>query len=179
MYALIALFDEKTEQAIKEIWKDLKENSISSYAYEVEDRRPHITLASYNDINMPEFVKQLDEFYNDKPTLDITLNSIGSFLNSGALFFSPTVTRPLIEFHSNHHKYFKQYNENPNSLYLPDSWIPHCTLANRLSPQKLSEAFNYCSIRYSTIYGKIKEVALIDASYKNKASLIYTKELLE
>jgi len=179
MYGLIALFDEKTEQVIKDIWKELKEKSISSYAYEVEDRRPHITLASYNDINITEFIKQIDDFYYDKPTLDITLNSIGSFLNSGALFFSPTVTRPLLDFHSNHHKYFKQFNDNPISLYLPDSWIPHCTLANRLSPKKLSEAFNYCSSRNSTIYGKIKEVALIDVSYKNKASLIYSKELLE
>lgn len=51
MYGLIALFDEKTEQIIKDIWKELKEQSISFYAYEVEDRIPHITLASYNDLN--------------------------------------------------------------------------------------------------------------------------------
>lgn len=179
MYGLIAIFDEKTEQVIKDIWKELKEKSISSYAYEVENRRPHITLASYNHIIKTEFIKQMDEFYNDKPTIDITFNSIGSFLNSGALFFSPTVTRELMEFHSNHHKYLKQFNDDPNSLYIPDNWIPHCTLANRLSPKKLSEAFNYCSIRNSNIYGKIKEVALIDVPNKNKATIIYSKELLE
>ena len=179
MYGLIAIFDEKTEQVIKDIWKELKVKSISAYAYEVEDRRPHITLASYHEIDKTEFIKQMDEFYYDKPTIEITFNSIGSFLNSGALFFSPTVTCQLIEFHSNHHKYFNQFNRNPNSLYLPDSWIPHCTLANRLSPKKLSEALNYCSIRNSTIYGKIKEVALIDVSNKNKAPIIYSKELIE
>ncbi|MFJ8511229.1 2'-5' RNA ligase family protein [Lysinibacillus xylanilyticus] len=125
MYGFIAIFDEKTEQVIKDIWKELKEKSISSYAYEVENRRPHITVASYNNINKTEFIKQMDEFYNDKPALDITFNSIGSFLNSGALFFSPTITRELMEFHSIHHKYLKQFNDDPNSLYLPDNWIPH------------------------------------------------------
>ncbi|MET0959895.1 MAG: 2'-5' RNA ligase family protein [Psychrobacillus psychrotolerans] len=179
MYGLIAIFDEKTEQTIKHIWKELKEKSISSYAYEVENRRPHITLASYNDINKTEFINKMDEFYKDKPTIDIMFNSIGSFLNSGALFFSPIVTRELLEFHSNHHKYFKQFNNDPTSLYLPNNWIPHCTLANRLFPNKLSEAFNYCSLRSSNIYGKIKEIALIEASNKNKVTITYLKELLE
>ena len=32
MYGLIAIFDEKTEQLIKEIWKQLSEKSISFYA---------------------------------------------------------------------------------------------------------------------------------------------------
>ncbi|TQR19414.1 2'-5' RNA ligase family protein [Psychrobacillus vulpis] len=179
MYALIAILDEKTELIIKDIWKELYEKSISIYAYEVENRIPHITLASYNDLNKAEYVKQMDEFYEDKSAIDITFHSIGSFLNSGALFFSPTVTIELMEFHSNHHRYFERFNDNPNSLYLPNNWIPHCTLANRLSPEKLSEAFNYCSKRNSTIQGKIKEVALIDVTNKNKAPIVYSKELNE
>ena len=43
MYGVVALFDEKTENIIKVIWEELREQSISFYAYEVEDRRPHIT----------------------------------------------------------------------------------------------------------------------------------------
>ncbi|WP_244668231.1 hypothetical protein [Bacillus sp. NTK074B] len=82
MYGLIALFDETTEQLIQDIWRELKERSISFYAYEVEDRKR-------------------------------------SFLNSGALFFSPNVTKELFEFHANHHKEFESFNENPHSLYLP------------------------------------------------------------
>lgn len=176
MYGLIAIFDETTEQIIKDIWKELKERSISFYAYEVEDRIPHITLAGYNDLNPSYFTKQMDVFYEGKQAIDITFNTIGSFLNSGALFLSPTVTTELIEFHSNHHKIFEQFNDDPNSLYLPNRWIPHCTIANRLSPEKLSKAFDYCSKRNATIAGQIKEVALIDVSNKNKAPIIYSKK---
>lgn len=43
MYGLVALFDERTEKIIKEIWKELQEKSISFYANEwkIED---HILL---------------------------------------------------------------------------------------------------------------------------------------
>ncbi|MRG86007.1 2'-5' RNA ligase family protein [Salinibacillus xinjiangensis] len=177
MYGLIAIFDERTEELIKNIWKELKEKSISTYAYEVEDRKPHITLASYNSLNKKEFIEQMDITYKNQTVIDIKFNIIGSFLNSGALFFSPTVTKDLIEIHSNHHKDFERFNDNPNSLYLPDNWIPHCTIANRLSEDKLNEVFNYCSTRYSTILGKIVNVALIDVSEKHKAPIIHSIEL--
>lgn len=176
MYGVIALFDDKTEKVIKEIWKDLKEKSISNYAYEVENRRPHITLASYTHIDKKTFMKQMDELYENKKDINITFSSIGSFLKSGTLFFSPIVTKELFEFHTNHHLSFNQYSDNPNSLYLPKSWIPHCTIANRLSPDKLLEAFNYCINRNDIISGKIKEVAIIEVSKPNVAPIIWSRE---
>ncbi|MCP8616232.1 2'-5' RNA ligase family protein [Salirhabdus salicampi] len=135
MYGLVALFDERTEELIKNLWEELKEKSISSYAYEVKDRKPHITLASYDSLNKTDFIKQMDVIYEKQSVIDFKFNTIGSFLNSGTLFYSPTVTKNLIEFHSNHHKNFERFHENPDSLYLPDNWIPHCTIANRY-PQK-------------------------------------------
>lgn len=177
MYGLIAMFDITTEQLIKNTWKELKERAISTYAYEVEDRRPHITLASYNNLNIADFTQLMNEIYINQSDIDIKFNTIGSFFNSGALFYSPTITKEMIEFHSNHHKNFKRFNDNPKSLYLPDNWIPHCTIANRLSPEKLSEAFDYCSKNSSTILGKIVEVALIDVSDKSKAPIIHSIEL--
>lgn len=178
MYGFIATFDENSEQMVKDVWGNLKENSISNYAYEVENRIPHITLASYNDLNKLDFIKQMEVIYENMLTIDITFNMIGTFLNSGALFLAPTITHELLEFHSNHHRHFEQFKDDSNSLYLPNNWIPHCTLANRLSTDKLSKAFNYCSKRTNTIYGQIKEVALIDVSIKNKASIIHSKTLI-
>jgi 2'-5' RNA ligase len=177
MYGLIAIFDEKTEQIIKEIWKELWERSISFYAYEVIDRIPHIILASYNDLNISDFAVQMDINHEGKSAIDITFNTVGSFLNSGTLFLSPTVTKDLIEFHSNHHLNFEQFNDNPNSLYIPNRWIPHCTLANRLSREKFFEAFEYCSNKLSSISGQIQELALIDVTDENKAPIKYSIKL--
>ena len=179
MYGLIAAFDQSTESFIKNVWKELKEKSISSYAYEVEDRIPHITLASYNQLNRGDFFDQMDETYQYQSKIDINFKSIGSFLKSGALYYSPTVTKGLYELHSNHHKDFGRFHDDSNSLYLPDHWIPHCTIANRLTQGKLQEAFHYCSKRHTTLFGKIVKVALIEVTEKHKAPIIYSKELME
>lgn len=182
MFWFIALFDEKTEQMIKEIWNDLSKNAISFYAEEVKDGRPHLTLGSYYDLNKKEFIQKADQFYNNTTRVDITFNTIGSFLNYQTLFLSPTVTTELLDFHSSHHDYFKEFSNNANSLYFPGKWIPHCTLANRLSAEKLSEAFSYCLKRNDTIYGKIREVALVELVGKDNntvdARIIYSKPLV-
>lgn len=177
MYGVVALFDAKTEQIIKDIWTELREKSISFYADEVVDRKPHITLASYHSLDMLRFIEQLDAFYENKPEIDIRFNSIGSFLNTGILYLSPHVTKNLIEFHENFHIQFKSFNDNPESVYLPEKWVPHCTLANRLSMDKLVEAYNYCLYRNDRIVGKIQEIGIIEMVSKNNAPMIYSKSL--
>ncbi|MFD1737903.1 2'-5' RNA ligase family protein [Bacillus salitolerans] len=178
MFGVIAIFDEKTERLIKEIWHELRERNISSYAFEVEDRKPHITIATYRDVNNKEFFKRMDDVYEGTQAVDITFESIGSFLNSGALYFAPTVTRKLNDLHVSHHRHFVQFNDIPDSLYLPNYWIPHCTIANRLSSENLTKAFEYCTNCYSKIEGRIDKIAVIDVTEKGKAPIIYCKKLV-
>ena len=178
MYAVVAIFDTKTEQIIKNIWQELKKQSISCYAFEVEDRRPHITLASYNKMYINEFIREMGSFCHHQSAISINFKTIGSFLNSGTLFLSPTLTKDLFDLHLSHHKHFEKYNNNPHSLYLPNHWIPHCTIANRLPLDKLKEAFSYCSERISDINGKLVEIVLIEVLDKKKeAPTVFSKKL--
>jgi len=182
MYAFIALFDEQTEQIIWEIWRELIENSISFYGEEVKERRPHITIASYNHVDISEFVRRMDEYSSDKTALNITFGSIGVFSGSGTLFFAPTVTRELIDFHMSHHEHFSEFNDHTDSLYVPGRWVPHCTIANRLSHEKMIEAFSYC-VRKNQISGKVKKVALMKVVYENgkcvQAPIVHIRVLHE
>jgi 2'-5' RNA ligase len=177
MYGVIALFDEKSEQFIKDIWRNLRDLGISNYAYEVEDRRPHLTLASYTNLDLEAFKKKMNRVYENQRVLPVTFSSIGSFIGSGTLFFSPTITKNLMDFHLQYHLQLEGFTNDPDSIYLPDKWIPHCTIANRLSPRKLSEAFHFCSYKGEAFSAFIQEVALIDASQKNKAPILYSIEL--
>lgn len=179
MYGVIAIFDEMTEKMIKQIWCDLKEAGISSYAYEVENRIPHITLASYDDLDTVDFINRMTIFYSNKHAIDFTFSTIGSFFRSGAVFFQPTLTNDLLALHAEHHHYFEEYKPQSNTLYLPNHWIPHCTIANRLSQEKLTEAFDYCSRRNYSINGKIKEIALIKVVDKRDAPIIYSIKLTD
>ena len=181
MYWVIGLFDTKTEQAVKDIWNKLSENSIISEEEKVEDPRPHITLANYYDLNQDEYIGLMDNYYEDQSIVNISLNTIGSFLNHPTIFLSPTITKELMELHTNHHDYFKKFNRYANPYYLPDQWIPHCTLANKVSTDKLAEAFHYCLNNHQTIVGELREVALIQLADEGiagvHAPIIFSKKL--
>jgi hypothetical protein len=166
LYAVIALFDEKTDDFIRNLWQELSEVAISFYAKEIEDRIPHLTLASYEYLDESPFVQELDELYRGKEGIDILFNSLGSFLKSGALYLSPVMTEDLYTLHRKHHQAFSGYNDASSSFYLPGRWIPHCTLANRLSLGKLAEAFTYCQSRIDTSAGRITKIALIKVQGK-------------
>ncbi|KYH32057.1 hypothetical protein CLTEP_22780 [Clostridium tepidiprofundi DSM 19306] len=181
MYGVIACFDNKTEEYIKNLWKVLVENNISYYSEEEENRRPHITIADYNCLDEKEFIKDMDKLYSFKSRVQINLGVLGSFLNSRTLFVAPTLSKELLNFHHEHHEWFKKYNDEPDSFYLPSKWIPHCTIANRLSQEKLVEAFNYCSQNMDVIKAQISEISLIKVEYENNKSVgvstVFSKKL--
>lgn len=112
----------------------------------------------------------MNKFYDSRPSIDVSLSVLGTFLNSGTLFVVPTQTKQLLDFHNNHHEYFKLYNDEPNSFYLPNKWIPHCTIANRLSQDKLVEAFNYCSKNIDIVKAQISEIVLIKVGNESSES---------
>ncbi|WP_409250881.1 2'-5' RNA ligase family protein [Bacillus sp. SCS-153A] len=161
MYWVAALFDEKTEKLIKQIWKELAQESLSYYEEEIKNPRPHITLASYSELDKERYIDEMKKLYENQQEMEICFNTLGSFLNYGTLFFSPTMTKELMDLHAAHHKNFN-YNETTNALYQPGKWIPHCTLANKLSEEELAKAFQFCLKRNDSINGKITEIALIE-----------------
>ncbi|WP_226659013.1 2'-5' RNA ligase family protein [Guptibacillus hwajinpoensis] len=181
MYWFIALFDEETEAKVKEIWRELKEQGLSYYIDEVKDGRPHITLASYEHLDKEEYIRKIDALYDGAEKIEITLNTVSSFLNYGTIFFAPTVTEKLLSLHSAHHHHFEDFNGSANSLYFPGQWIPHCTVANQLKPDDLAQVFQYCFKEVKPIVGKIEAVALIELKEEDEdgmdAPVIYTKHL--
>ncbi|RLQ94277.1 2'-5' RNA ligase family protein [Falsibacillus albus] len=183
MYWIIMLFDENTEGQIKSLWNELSNEKISFYGEKFQDARPHITLGSYKNLNKMEFIKDLEIFYDRKPRMNVTFNTVGSFLNYGTLFLQPTVTSELLQFHRLHHEGFIKYSDHANPLYLPGKWIPHCTLANKLEPDILSKAFQYCLEHSEKIAGEIVEIGLIEMSVGESkgsldAPLVFSKKLI-
>ncbi len=163
MYAVILTFDEQIEGEIKKIWQELEEQGISDYASQVQERKPHLTLASYDEMaNLEEFKKQFTLFYRQVPSLPIQFSSLGSFLQSGILFLSPVVTQSLFALHQAHYQTFHQWSAQ--KLYSPEYWIPHVTLANYLSADKLQEAFAFCKNQVSNLKGFITGIQLIEIS---------------
>ena len=181
-YALVAYLDSETETCFQKLWKDLSENNITQYGVETKGKRPHITIADYDKLDKEKFVDLLNKFYTNKTKIAISLNILGTFVNTGTLFLAPTLSTELLDFHSSHHEYLKEFNENENSFYLPCRWTPHCTIASRLSEDNMIQAFKYCKNNPNKTYGKLNEIALIEVKLNDDGvaiedTVIFSKEL--
>ena len=181
MYWFIALFDSKTENVIKKLEDDIRHYLIPFHSEKIKNGRPHLTLGHYYELDKEEYIRLIEAFYEPIACFDITFNTIGSFLNYSTLFLSPTITKELIDFHSNHYYFFDKFNGKANSLYLPDQWTPHCTIVNRLAPEKLTEAFNYSINNFQPLRGSVEYVALVemigDYNQNFETEIVFSKSL--
>jgi len=83
-----------------------------------------------------------------------------------------------LTFHKKHHQLFGRFNDGTDSLYVPGTWIPHCTLANRLSVEKLKDAYLHCiQMKCGNLQGEINRLGLIKLEHPNSASFIFTMNL--
>jgi len=167
MYAVVGYFGPQTEEQIKTTWNELSEQGISDYAFDVAGNKPHITFASYDEVDESSFIEDLESYYKDKEAVDVEMSVLGTFLGSGTLFVTATMTKKLIDFHYDHHEVFHSYQDSPDSLYLPGKWIPHCTIANYLKGNDLQRAFEYCTTNMNPLKATIQEVALIKVITEN------------
>jgi RimJ/RimL family protein N-acetyltransferase/2'-5' RNA ligase len=161
-YAFVGYLDTETETRFRELWENLSANNITQYGVETKGKRPHITIADYDNLDKNRFINLLNEFYNNKSKVEISLNLLGTFINTGTLFIAPTLSAELLDFHRTHHNWFKEFNENEDSFYLPGKWSPHCTIASRLNDESMLQAFGYCRNKINKLYAKLNEVALIE-----------------
>jgi 2'-5' RNA ligase len=174
-YALVGYLDYETEECFKDLWKGLSKDNITQYGVATKGKRPHITIADYDNLDKDIFVNLLNKFYEDKSKIDISLNILGTFMNTGTLFFAPALSSDLLNFHRNHHTYFKAFNENENSFYLPGKWGPHCTIASRLSDDNMILAFKYCKNNLNKTNGKLNEIALLEVEFNDEGIAIEDK----
>ncbi|WP_276310202.1 2'-5' RNA ligase family protein [Bacillus salacetis] len=124
------------------------------------------------------FAKQLEDLYKYMKPIKISFNSVGSFFESGALYLSPVMTTELYELHCKHHQVLQGYGNSSSPFYLPGQWVPHCTIANRLSSRELAEAYSYCINRIHPLSGEITKIALIKVQ-GSAAPVIHSTSLKE
>ncbi|MGX1263312.1 2'-5' RNA ligase [Rossellomorea marisflavi] len=173
MYAVVAVFNPELERAIIEVWDELKEKGISAYASKVKNRRPHITLGDVQQLDPVRFSEDFVHHYRDHPPIEIRLASIGSFIRTGILYYSPVLSDDLTALHRDFHKEFLPPDGNESSLYRPGRWIPHCTIANRLSTEEQLKAFELVKDR-EIPQGTITGLSLLDLRVPGEAPEIAT-----
>ena len=133
---------------------------------------PHITLADYNELDVHLYTEKLEEFVAVQENMAaITFPSVGIFPTNGTIFLAPTITDGLLRLHHSYHDYFKTFHDNLNSYYVPEKWVPHCTIANRLHTNQFLRVMEYIYEKFDVTTASIEKLKLIKVNYENGSAI--------
>lgn len=156
MYWLIGLFDKDTESLIGNIRNDLHDKFNA-----VPCGRPHLSLAGYRELDLETYITMMDHYLSSLPCLPLNFQSIGVFMEYPACFLTPVMTKELMQFHIDYYEHFKRFRFAANEHYLPDSWVPHCTMISQMPKDQMVEGLSACLHLFKPFSAKIVEVALV------------------
>lgn len=140
-YAIELYLDEESAKRVNLIRHNLKLAGIPID----QGTKPHITLAIYENIEMKVFSNELQMFADKIRSLSVTLSSIGMFVTEKpVIYLAPIVTKGLLTIHSKLHNDFIRYQHEAWDYYLPNKWVPHCTLAMNLHDDMVQRAIEIC-----------------------------------
>lgn len=163
MYAVIATFNEEATKRVKEIWGNLELFT----AVDLEGLEPHITLADYYHLDEAAYLQKLEKFTKRSNSFSIVFSSIGTFPSNGTVFLAPVVTKELQEVHRSFHEYFEEFLDYEQSYYVPDKWVPHCTIANRLDEHKFLRVIEYMYGEFCVEQASLKAIKVIKIIYED------------
>jgi hypothetical protein len=168
MYAVEFFFDEITESYVRDVWSSLKTQGITSLMADIEELRPHVTVAVYNsELPIEQFRSRFDVATKKMSQIDVKFDIVSAFPASGTVFLPPTMTSHLFETHREYYSELAEYNAFANSYYIPDGWDPHCSLAIKLNHSSLIKTLNYCLSGFNPLKTKIIEIGVVKLEFVN------------
>lgn len=132
------LFDRKTDAAIRGLWQVIEDAGLPS-AMLTLNFPPHISVLTHEDSNLPGFRSALADFIRRTPPILLEFHALSVFNTAdGVIYLTPTVTRPLLDFHAALWEIIAPHTSQPNPLYRPGLWVPHVTLDLDIAPEQVA-----------------------------------------
>ncbi|HEU5471818.1 MAG TPA: 2'-5' RNA ligase family protein [Actinophytocola sp.] len=160
--ALEFRFDDEADRAVRELWHRLDRAGVDSLATRTHGRhRPHVTFALAGGI--PPATREA--LRTDLARLAIPrlwLSTLGAFASvENVLMLAAVVDTELLAVHSAVHDVLAGRVKAPSAYYLPGSWVPHCTLAQGIPPDRTAAGFAALN-PVDPIRATVVEVAVVD-----------------
>ena len=160
LYAIELYLDEATDHVVRRIWDAFLREGIPCELPKLQ-ARPHVSLTCYERIDLPVFREKLARFAEIHAALPISFSHVGVF-PKGIVFLAPTSTCELLDYHQTCLDAFAAFEADSFALYLPGSWVPHCTLGMYLEPEHIPRAVEIAAGYTLPIDGRIERIALVE-----------------
>ena len=165
-YAIELYFDKETEQRLTDLIQSVADKQLSKKFLEWKTR-PHLTLACFNDVNEQDCIEKLTDFARTHKQLPAYISSVGMFTDTKTIFVSPVMNESMYQFQKELCEHLSGYNTTGYEWYLPNRWVPHCTLA--LTKEDDDEVFYKASDlilhEFTKLSGRFVSVGLVKISF--------------
>lgn len=159
MYLVSLYFDDNASRKIQGFINKAASKSGNNFMID-GNVPPHITIAGFQTDKEKMIIEVLDERMKYIKSGTITWASIGVF-KSSVLFLAPVLNEYL-------HNLSVNINEGISSVenisisryYLPFHWMPHATIAKKLTREELLPAFMELERSFSMFSGRVIRIAL-------------------
>lgn len=159
MYLVSLYFDNESEIRLQRLINRVSEkcgNNFMTY----NNVPPHITIASFESDNEEKVIYVLDRVVQNIFKEKITWASIGIF-KSSVIFLSPVLNEYLQNISLQIHKGISLIdNISINKYYLPFNWMPHTTIAKKLSREELIAGIQELEKHFTIFSGIATRIAL-------------------
>lgn len=106
---------------------------------------------------------RIDALAAHQPPIECLFSSLGIFPGPPAVVFvAPVVTGELLEFNRRCHMVLSDCATGPWEHYLPGHWVPHCTLAQDLPPERAAEAIEQCGRLVLPFRAMLAEIGIVE-----------------
>ncbi|HLZ09859.1 MAG TPA: 2'-5' RNA ligase family protein [Chloroflexota bacterium] len=163
MPVAIELFlDEPGADVVRQIWREISDAAISAYLASSEVR-PHVTLAVGDRVDAPAVQAVLKDWSVVTSPRDVQFRSVGlTPAEQVNVFLSPIITADLLDLHAQLHQKVAGLVERSWDRYLPSSWIPHCTLVERIPPNHVSRTLEIVRNAKLPLLTRLSEIGLVE-----------------
>lgn len=161
-FAIQLFFDQKTETVIQAVWQKLADQGIADYMHK-SGNRPHISLAIFETIELESGRSYLTSLAEQIVSFEITFSHLGVFTTPKAVvFIAPTINSPLLSLHSKIHLTFGPTGSSPWDHYLPNHWVPHCTLGMDLASDTITSTVEVAQHLELPLQAKVTDLGIIE-----------------
>jgi 2'-5' RNA ligase len=156
-------FDERTDEAIYRL-----RDKVRAAGVPLPDRPPHrphfsLTAARVARDHLDAVVEVAAEIADRQAPIPLILSEVGRFGRAGALWLGPVPTRELAALQRDAYRSLKRAGWPPafGDRSSPKLWIPHCTLATRVTKPLLRDLQARISTDYQPIRATVDGLAVI------------------
>jgi len=169
-YAIVLYFDEITSKTINKMIERTVILSGNDYMLDI-NIPPHITLGCFFSDEHVGLLEKVESFTKSLSPFEVTFNAIGAF-EPYVLFASPVKDDHLTQLNALlHESLLNHYEPAENTNYLPDRWMPHCSLAVRLDAEQFAKAKTIEAEIELPFTAQVTKIALAECNPYNEVAI--------